>query len=238
MIINKITTGFVVQKFDTETGLCIRQEFIAGDAVEYEDESGNPIDDDDDDDDDDEYSEAFDVTKLVYQPFDMVQPKQTISYPAELKPILCKLETDVLVKEGLYNLAEAYAHAEIVDEYPNGWGVKVLYGQYDDAQYTYICYIRKDNHEVVENEEQMYIYPEEDAREETQGQDRESYSDNQDRDNYITEVECTEQYWDCECKYDYIHPITTTHCSKCGCDRCNQPPSRVNEVLKQGFIIK
>jgi hypothetical protein len=30
MILRKITTGFVVQKFDSETGRCLSQEFVAG----------------------------------------------------------------------------------------------------------------------------------------------------------------------------------------------------------------
>lgn len=34
MIVRKITTGFVVQEFDEETGRCLTQEFIAGDQVE------------------------------------------------------------------------------------------------------------------------------------------------------------------------------------------------------------
>lgn len=33
MKINKITTGFVIQTFDTELGKFVSQEFIAGDDV-------------------------------------------------------------------------------------------------------------------------------------------------------------------------------------------------------------
>lgn len=43
MKINKITRGFVVQTYDTDTGRCIGQEFVAGDQVEYEDEIGLPV---------------------------------------------------------------------------------------------------------------------------------------------------------------------------------------------------
>jgi hypothetical protein len=43
---NKITTGFVIQTF-TDDGEFIRQEFIAGDDVQWEDKDGNPIDDED-----------------------------------------------------------------------------------------------------------------------------------------------------------------------------------------------
>ncbi len=45
MILNKITTGFVVQKFDSETGRCLSQEFIASDQVEWEDQKGDRIED-------------------------------------------------------------------------------------------------------------------------------------------------------------------------------------------------
>jgi hypothetical protein len=44
MIIRKITTGFVVQTFDTEKNKWTDQEFIAGDECVYEDELGVPID--------------------------------------------------------------------------------------------------------------------------------------------------------------------------------------------------
>lgn len=43
MIINKITTGFVIQSFDTDSQNWVDQEFIAGDQCEYETEDGNPI---------------------------------------------------------------------------------------------------------------------------------------------------------------------------------------------------
>ena len=60
MIIKKITTGFVIQTFDTDTNKFVEQEFIAGDEVTHEDEVGNEVSED-----------------LVdpYLPFDMVQPK-------------------------------------------------------------------------------------------------------------------------------------------------------------------
>ena len=45
MIVRKITTGFVVQQFDSDTGRCISQEFVAGEQVEWEDQKGNPIED-------------------------------------------------------------------------------------------------------------------------------------------------------------------------------------------------
>jgi hypothetical protein len=61
MKVNKITTGFVIQVYDTETGRCIEQSFVAGDQVNYEDEHGDPVD----------WREQPDA----YQPFDMVQPE-------------------------------------------------------------------------------------------------------------------------------------------------------------------
>jgi hypothetical protein len=59
MIVNKITTGFVVQKFDTETRQFVCQEFIAGDQVDVENEHGEPV-------------ESFDK----YLPFEMKQPSE------------------------------------------------------------------------------------------------------------------------------------------------------------------
>lgn len=57
---NKITIGFVIQRFDKETCKCISQEFVAGDDVSYEDEAGELI-------------EA--PATEQYYPFDMIQPQ-------------------------------------------------------------------------------------------------------------------------------------------------------------------
>lgn len=66
MIVNKVTDGFVIQRFDTEKKIFIDQEFIAGSSSEYEDSNGNSVD--------------FDLLVVdnqeVYLPYDMVQPKQ------------------------------------------------------------------------------------------------------------------------------------------------------------------
>jgi hypothetical protein len=63
MIINKITQGYVVQVYDTETGKCQSQEFVAGDECEYEHS---------------DTGENFDIedseTELEYQPYEMTQP--------------------------------------------------------------------------------------------------------------------------------------------------------------------
>lgn len=47
MIVNKIIIGFVIQTFDTDTGLCTEQDFVEGDDVSFEDEAGEPIEDQD-----------------------------------------------------------------------------------------------------------------------------------------------------------------------------------------------
>jgi hypothetical protein len=73
MIVKKITTGFVVQTFDTDLECCINQEFVAGDQVDWEDEDGNTLSSVD------SYSCLKDVP---YQPFDMVQ---NMHYPKPSK---------------------------------------------------------------------------------------------------------------------------------------------------------
>ena len=63
---NKITTGYVIQRYKTLPNgalVCIGQEFIAGDQVDYETTGGEPIE--------------IDTMKEVYYPFHMVQPKDT-----------------------------------------------------------------------------------------------------------------------------------------------------------------
>ncbi len=67
MLINKITTGFVIQEFDTDKGKYVSQQFVAGNPVEYEDKSGNPVDS--------SLMQSEDGTE-PYLPFDMQQPQQ------------------------------------------------------------------------------------------------------------------------------------------------------------------
>jgi len=64
MKINKITTGFVIQQFDTDLGRYVSQNFTAGDPVEYETPEGEPVDP--------SMMEGLDGEP--YLPFDMVQP--------------------------------------------------------------------------------------------------------------------------------------------------------------------
>ena len=55
---NKVTVGFVMQTYEDE--ICVAQEFIAEDQVDYEDyEYGDPIDP---------------PCNEQYFPFDMIQP--------------------------------------------------------------------------------------------------------------------------------------------------------------------
>ena len=58
--VNKITTGYVIQEFDSDTGKCLNQTFIAGDSVDWEDDCGHPIDE---------------PAKSSYFPLDMIQPE-------------------------------------------------------------------------------------------------------------------------------------------------------------------
>ena len=43
MIVSKVTTGFVVQKFNDETGAFIEQSVIVGDDVQWENDEGEPV---------------------------------------------------------------------------------------------------------------------------------------------------------------------------------------------------
>jgi hypothetical protein len=59
-MLKKITVGFVIQDYN-DKGICIGQEFIAGDQVDWENDKGEQIASPE--------GEAF-----LYHPFDMVQP--------------------------------------------------------------------------------------------------------------------------------------------------------------------
>ena len=45
-------------------------------------------------------------------------------------------------------------------------------------------------------------------------------------------MKLTEEYWDCECQYNYIHPKSQKYCKECKAISKNQPDSRLSEVLK------
>jgi len=64
MYYKKVTVGYVIQDYiilEDNSIVCEKQEFIAGDQIDYEDEDGQFLD--------------VDTTKEVYYQFDMVQPE-------------------------------------------------------------------------------------------------------------------------------------------------------------------
>jgi len=74
MLVKKITTGFVIQTFDTDKGRFVSQEFVAGEQVDYEDTDGEAVD-----------SDLLKVKgKDAYQPFDMVQPGHATAKASEV----------------------------------------------------------------------------------------------------------------------------------------------------------
>lgn len=44
------------------------------------------------------------------------------------------------------------------------------------------------------------------------------------------DFDLTPDFWDCECKDDFIHPKKQSLCDRCGAVADEQPDSRVNEV--------
>jgi len=47
---------------------------------------------------------------------------------------------------------------------------------------------------------------------------------------YDKMIETTENYWDCECRHNYIHPAAVTECVICKAVREEQPDSMISEV--------
>lgn len=43
-------------------------------------------------------------------------------------------------------------------------------------------------------------------------------------------VACNENFWDCECQRDYIHPATEASCPCCQAAFVESPPAREDEV--------
>lgn len=62
MIISKVTTGFVIQQYDTNTDAWVSQQFVADPHYYYEDKFGKAVN-----------SEIMGDPE-PYLPFDMVQP--------------------------------------------------------------------------------------------------------------------------------------------------------------------
>ena len=54
----------------------------------------------------------------------------------------------------------------------------------------------------------------------------------------IGSLKLTDEYWDCECKRDFIHPRSDDFCMVCKAERADQPDSHVTEVLGNGLTIK
>jgi hypothetical protein len=77
MKINKITTGFVIQVFDTKKKQFVSQTFIAGDDVSIETEAGESVEGDD-----------FETVDNATLPFDMVQPSVDDDSKAKIKCIV------------------------------------------------------------------------------------------------------------------------------------------------------
>ena len=48
----------------------------------------------------------------------------------------------------------------------------------------------------------------------------------------------TDEYWDCECKKNYIHSKSQTSCPVCQAEADDQPDSHLNEVIAFGFHVK
>lgn len=66
----KITTGFVIQEYVKrgDRYVCISQNFVAGDQVDYEDNLGDPV--------------IVDTTIEAYMPFEMVPPNSILDSEA------------------------------------------------------------------------------------------------------------------------------------------------------------
>jgi len=62
MIINKITVGWVTQTYDTSRKRFLKQEFFAGDQVDFEDKDGNPV-------------QLSIDKKEIYHSYEMIQPE-------------------------------------------------------------------------------------------------------------------------------------------------------------------
>jgi len=51
-------------------------------------------------------------------------------------------------------------------------------------------------------------------------------------------IKTNPNYWDCECKHNYIHLKSETKCIHCGALANDQPDSRQNEIIKQMDMTK
>ena len=76
MLINKITTGFVIQQWDTEKHQWVSQEFVAGDECVYENRAGE-TENDKGEPYQDMLVDPADGAE-PYLPYDMVQPQAPV----------------------------------------------------------------------------------------------------------------------------------------------------------------
>jgi len=53
----------------------------------------------------------------------------------------------------------------------------------------------------------------------------------------MDDIQLTDEYWDCECEKDYIHLRLQESCPVCKAESEDQPDSRVQEVIKNGFVM-
>jgi hypothetical protein len=67
MIVNKITSGYVIQQYDTEKKQFIYQEFVAANSCDYENLNGEAVDVE-------EVGMANSDGSVPYFPYEMVQP--------------------------------------------------------------------------------------------------------------------------------------------------------------------
>ena len=107
MLVNKITTGFVIQVFDTELKRFVSQLFTASDRCEYEDKDGEPVD-----------RRLLETDgKEAYLPFDMVQPR-----PPRPPKKCVRVEYDPTYRGGDYSKVGRFACVphEVIDRLPGG----------------------------------------------------------------------------------------------------------------------
>ena len=105
MLINKVTSGFIIQVFDTELKRFVSQEFVAGDECQYEDKDGVPA-----------CSEALETDgKEACLPFDMVQPR-----PPEPRRKCVRVEYDLDYWGGDYSKVGQFVYVphEVIDRLP------------------------------------------------------------------------------------------------------------------------
>lgn len=57
-----------------------------------------------------------------------------------------------------------------------------------------------------------------------------SLNDDKERLQHVGDIILNLDYWDCECKNNFIHLISQQRCDICGSDQEESPSSRENEV--------